>query len=146
MKTTTIMTSLIFGAATLSQIPQAHADIIRCVFTEPFLAVQYSTTTRILSSKGPDGEKSQSNVSFQIKAAGRFDLYSSSNRTLATLQLNYRGADGMSDKIYPYSVRLSAPTLYPQVLIGGCQSNFLAARNPGQPDAPLISEAFKTLE
>lgn len=136
----TILISLLLISTSLT----AKADIFRCTFTEPFFALQYSTTTRVLSVTGPDLNKSQSNVSFQIKGPRRFDLYSSTHQTLAILQLNNRGSDGMSDKIYPYSMRLSASGLVPGVQIGGCESNFLRAIMPGYPaEAALDPETVQ---
>ncbi len=111
-------------AAFLSTPFASQADIIRCTFTEPFVSLTYSMTqSRLTLENHSTGRTSVTrNVSFQILGAGRFELWNSSRRVLAQLNLNFRGSDGMSDRVYPYSVRRSGGQR------GGCTSNYLHAR------------------
>lgn len=98
------------------------ADIIKCTFTEPFYTTTYSMAQQSLTVQGISGGTTITrNVSFQIMAAGRFEIRSLSGTVLQRLTLNNRGSDGMSDRVYPYSVRWRG-------LQGGCTSNFLHAR------------------
>lgn len=108
----------------------AQADIIKCTFTEPFISTEYSTTQSILvienSSLGLT--TTLKNVSFQIKAAGVFELVSKEGKVLQRLSLNNKGSDGMSDNIYPYEARDYHWTEGPQALYGGCSSNYLKTK------------------
>lgn len=101
-----------------------HADIITCNFTEPFITTTYSMAQQKLVVK--DNVMNQStelqNVSFQIKGAGRFELMDANRNVIQTIDLNNKGSDGMSDRVYPYDVQWHAKNLF-----GGCESNFLRA-------------------
>jgi len=100
------------------------ADIIKCTFTEPFLATTYSMAQQSLTvDRAEGGRQIYRNVSFQIMGSGRFELWSQNRRVLQRLNLNNRGTDGMSDRVYPYSVRYTTADYGP--LNGGCTSNFL---------------------
>lgn len=114
----------------LSQI--SHADIIKCTFTEPFWSLEYSTTTNDLKVtkagegvNGADLVEVTKAVSFQIKEAGKFELWDKSKKVILTLDLNWKGSNGKSDDIYPYDARLVEGNLY-----GGCTSNFLKSFLP----------------
>lgn len=111
----------------------AHADIIKCDFTEPFLDVQYSTTTNELTvsafmggGKDKDVVTVTKNVSFQIKSAGQFELLSKDKKVIMTLELNNKGSNGMSDTIYPFDATIM-DTGEQKSLQGGCESNYLRA-------------------
>jgi uncharacterized membrane protein len=109
----------------------AQADVIKCFFTEPFFTIEYSTTSLRLKISGleiPTAEETQ--VSFQIKAAGLFELHSQEHEVLMTLTLSGKGSDGMSDKVFPYEATLNAKRLIPGTHRGGCQSNFLKVSKP----------------
>ncbi len=106
----------------------AHADIIKCSFTEPFYDTEYSMAQQKLTVSDFEGTtKSIRNVSFQIKGPGQFELWDSSGNVLQKLNLTNEGSNGMSDFVYPYEVE-SSDLVYGSGAnngIGGCTSNFL---------------------
>src|SRR5438445_11934057 len=83
-----------------------QADTIKCMFTEPVVISEYSTTELTLTYKGVD-QKAQvlTNVSIRSKTADVLELVSANGRVLQTLTLNYKGSDGMSDTVYPLEVQ-----------------------------------------
>ncbi len=105
---------------TLLSSSLAHADIIKCYFTEPFYTTVYSMTqSKLTTTESLTGKiVYRKNVSFQIKGPGTFELLSLNGQVLQTLTLDYQGSDGMSDKVYPYTVNA------PGIGIGGCTSNY----------------------
>lgn len=106
----------------------ARADIINCVFTEPFVNSSYSMSQSTLTYDRFDTGKSViKNVSFQIKSAGVFELVDKSGKVLQTLTLNGQGSDGMSDRTYPYDVKDSSMDKNANNGYGGCTSNQLKA-------------------
>lgn len=110
---------------------QAQADVIQCLFTEPFFTIEYSTTSLRLKISGPEiPKREETQVSFQIKEAGLFELHSQKHEVLMTLTLSGKGSDGMSDRVFPYEATLNAKRLLPGTHSGGCQSNFLKASRP----------------
>ena len=103
----------------------AQADIIKCSFTEPFINVEYSMTQSALRTVDMEGKKTiTKSVSFQILGAGSFELRNKNGNTIMRLELNNKGSDGMSDRIYPYESQWLTKGLW-----GGCTSNFLHASN-----------------
>lgn len=104
----------------------ASADIIKCVFTEPFVNTTYSMAQQTLTIKMMD-EKSQvlRNVSFQIRAPGKFEIVDKAGKVIQQLTLNFAGSDGMSDNIYPYSVVHLPMKSGANNGVGGCSSNYL---------------------
>lgn len=103
----------------------AHADIIECVFTEPFVKTVYSMTQSTLTITDIDNKEVIKSVSFQIKSPSVFELVSKDGQVLQTLTLNQKGSDGMSDTLYPYDVKDTRFSDSPQY--GGCTSNYLKA-------------------
>ncbi len=105
----------------------ASADIIKCVFTEPFGSSTYSMTQSVLKYDMAETENSKSfkNVSFQIKGAGEFELVSKEGKVLQKISLTKNGSDGMSDRVYPYEVKDSSMVMNANSGIGGCSSNHL---------------------
>ena len=104
----------------------AHAEVIKCVFTEPFIDTTYDTAKSTLTTNGEGTVNVRKNISFQIVSAGVFQLVDKDGKVIQTLSLNNNGSDGMSDAIYPYEVkdaRLgdSAANLG----LGGCSSTLL---------------------
>jgi len=115
-----ILNSMILMAST------GHADVIKCVFTEPFINTTYSMTQSTLTYQDSENKiKILKNVSFQIKSAGVFELTSKDGKVLQTLTLNNEGSDGMSDAVYPYEVQDSSQLSSANRGIGGCTSNQL---------------------
>lgn len=115
------------AAGWLLNCAPATADIIKCSFTEPFVTTTYSTTTNTLEINYDVEKRSEtlSNVSFQIKAAGEFELWDAQHRPIQLLKLTGAGTDGMSDKKFPYEVEW----LLDEKKFGGCTSNHLPSSN-----------------
>ena len=103
----------------------AQADIITCRFTEPFITTTYSTTQSTLTVRYETEAREDvlRNVSFQILAAGSFELWEADRRPLHRLKLSHQGSDGMSDRKYPYAVEWMR-----EGRRGGCTSLHLAAK------------------
>ncbi len=122
---------LLLSIAIVMSAVSAQADIIKCVFTEPFVSFEYSMTQSALEVT--DATKllptTQKNVSFQIMGPGHFELWDKNKNVIAVLVLNYSGSDGMSDNVFPYEVEYTTEE-YGR-LVGGCTSNF----------QPLVVEA-----
>ncbi len=116
------MKKVFLSAGILFAMNTAHADIIKCVFTEPFWSTTYSTTQSTLTYTDHMENTTQviRNVSLQIKGAGIFELVSKDGQVLQKLNLNNNGSDGMSDNVYPYEVRDLSHNI-----VGGCSSNHL---------------------
>ena len=102
----------------------AGADIIKCTFTEPFYTTTYSMAQQSLTvvNNLTNARSVERNVSFQIIDSGVFEIRSLGGAVRQRLTLDWNGSDGMSDRVFPYSVRWRG-------LNGGCTSNFLHVRN-----------------
>lgn len=111
----------------------ANADIIKCSFTEPFLNVTYSMTqSKLTVVEEVMGKKTVTkNVSFQIKAAGTFELFDKNNNVIMTLSLDNKGSDGMSQTVFPYTATFTDKANWANGGVGGCTSNYLAS-TPGE--------------
>lgn len=106
----------------------ASADVIKCVFTEPFVNTTYSMTQSTLTIEAAgEGKSVIQNVSFQIKGAGQFELVAKNGKVLQKLSLDNKGSDGMSDKNYPFTVQDLSQSKMANNGIGGCTSNSLKA-------------------
>ena len=115
------------AALTLITASISNADIIKCIFTEPFVNSTYSTTQSTLTYKDYENKtKVIKGVSFQIKAAGAFELVKN-GKVLQSLTLSQKGSDGMSDKVYPYEVMDTDLDMMANGGHGGCSSNYLKA-------------------
>ncbi len=123
----------ILGFAAITLIATAsQADIIKCVFTEPFIDSTYSMAQQTLTYSAFTGDDKPEltvvkNVSFQIKAAGEFELVAKDGSVLQKISLNNKGSDGMSDRNYPYEVQDKGMAGMANSGWGGCSSNFLKA-------------------
>lgn len=120
------MKALVLTAALL--IPGlAKADIIKCVFTEPFMNTTYSMTQSTLTVYEM-GVKTHTlkNISFQIKGPGQFELWNANKQIVQTIVLDNKGSDGMSQRNYPYSGDFDTKSDH-GIISGGCTSNFLHA-------------------
>lgn len=114
--------SLLAGLASVS----AHAETFRCVFTEPFVTVSYSTTTRalVLHNDGDQSSNTIKGVEFAIVAKDAFVL-KKGGAILAHINHNNEGSDGMSDRLFPFEM---ITTLIPGPAggaYGGCESSLL---------------------
>ncbi len=116
------MTKLIVATFLFAAI--GNADIIKCSFTEPFISSTYSMTQSSLVYTDAEGTVTKiKNVSFQIKAAGLFELVDKTGVVLQILNLKYQGSDGMSDRLFPFDVKDSSELTHKGQ--GGCESNRL---------------------
>lgn len=124
------MKNITLSLLALTFTVSAQADIIKCYFTEPFIATSYSMTQSTLTETDlvTKAKSVTKNVSFQIKGAGLFELVSKEGKVLQTLNLNNNGSDGMSDLTYPYDATYNAFKIGDFELIGGCTSNYLHAK------------------
>lgn len=120
-------------ASTLLLASISQADVIKCVFTEPFIDTTYSMVQQTLTVRTAGDEKAPvviKNVSFQIKGPALFQLIAKDGSILQTLTLNNKGSNGMSDTIYPYDVKYGNTKQH--ALYGGCTSNYLKSKEPAQ--------------
>lgn len=116
----------------------AHADIINCVFTEPFVNSSYSMAQSSLTYKNFEtGTTVIKNVSFQIKSAGVFELVAKNGKVLQRIALNNQGSDGMSNRSYPYDVKDSSMDKNANSGYGGCSSNSLKASEDSDIPSPI---------
>lgn len=125
------MKILTFAAVTLVAAA-SQADIIKCVFTEPFVATTYSMAQQSLTYSAFTGEDKPeetvvNNVSFQIKGSGEFELVAKDGKVLQKISLNNKGSDGMSDRNYPYEVEDKGMAGMANSGWGGCTSNYMKA-------------------
>ena len=126
------MKSLIFTSAITLISATSQADIIKCMFTEPFFDTTYSMAQQTLTYSAFTGDDKPEitkikNVSFQIKGAGDFELVAKDGTVLQKISLNNKGSDGMSDRTYPYEVQDKGMDGMANSGWGGCTSNFLKA-------------------
>lgn len=115
----------------------ANADVVKCIFTEPFFSLIINTDTKVVSLEEPDYDSDNgelkttviaknirisklklSNVSALIDYP-QYTIKDNKNKEILTLSLNYQGTDGMSDLLYPYSTTYKS-------YYGGCYSDKLA--------------------
>lgn len=96
----------IISVALLMVSSVSQADVIKCLFTEPFIVSVYDMSNSTLTySAVASNVTVMNNVMFTIKSAGVFELVSSDGKVLQTLNLNFKGSDGMSDKVFPFDVK-----------------------------------------
>ncbi len=102
----------------------SQADVIKCLFTEPFVASVYDMSNSTLTYSALAANTTViNNVNFKIKSAGVFELVSIEGNVLQTLKLNFKGSDGMSDKVFPFDVKDSQAVTNRGY--GGCTSDSL---------------------
>ena len=123
----------IFAFAFILSIGAAQAESFECSFTEPFISIKYNTATQKLTVKNEmEGTPADitTGVTYTIASSKKFLLKSSKGQLLATLVLNNKGSDGMSDFVYPYEI--TSPLGGPGANggVGGCSSSALKAKNP----------------
>ena len=114
------------GLVVLAINVTAHADVIKCTFTEPFVTTVYNIDKQTLTEIDvEDKQKVTENVSFEIKSAGSFELVNEAGKVLQKIELNGRGSDGMSDTTYPFEVTDTSMDGLANNGVGGCTSNHL---------------------
>lgn len=126
-KVTLTLTALLMSSAL------AQADVITCVFTEPFAHSSYDLASGTLTYfGGRAGEQARRDivgVEFMIKGAGSFELIEvASGKVIQKLELNNAGSDGMSDRVFPYSAEDTSGLVDGA---GGCESVSLPAQGEG---------------
>lgn len=121
-------------ALSLSAAP-ASADVVSCVFTEPFFNLEIDTVKKTLKKTEPDwNSKSPRSIttvlsrnvkinrlpSKKISVVAEVPRYQviADGKPVLVLWLSYQGSDGMSDFAYPYEVSYDDH-------IGGCESDKL---------------------
>ncbi len=115
----------IVGILVLAFNISAQADVITCVFTEPFVNTTYDLAKQTLTVEQYEGKLVVKDVSFEIKSAGKFHIVSQDGVVLQKLDLNGKGSDGMSDTVFPYEVTDTSMDKFANNGIGGCYSNHL---------------------
>lgn len=120
-----LLGALIFASA-------GHAEIIKCVFTEPFVTTVYNMHQSTLTYKGFDSRPTiNKGVSFVIRSAGVFELVKD-GQVYQTLTLNNKGSDGMSNTVYPYEVKDAGLDKMANNGFGGCSSSQLPTKEEEQ--------------
>lgn len=117
------MKSLLLVPMTLLA-PLAQADIIVCNQTEPFITETFNTdkgTAHVDQAGQP--LLVEAGLQFVIKAKGKFEIRNADGTLRRTLLLNYKGSDGMSDRVYPYD---AGPGVNGPI---GCESTELKAKD-----------------
>ena len=97
----------------------ATAAVIKCSFTEPFMATAYDTSLNRMTVTY-DVEKRQTihdRVSMRQISPGTFEFRNASGQLLQRVKRSCRGSDGMSYRKYPYEAELIIEKLH-----GGCTS------------------------
>ena len=106
----------------------AHADLIQCDFTEPFITMKFDTTTGNMEIQNFDEVINYTNVDLTITGPTTMKLvwdngHARINRIEMTI--DYKGSNGMSDHLYPYSAKYYANQDTVMPLWGGCHSKEL---------------------
>jgi uncharacterized membrane protein len=122
-------TAAFVSLATLLALAAPHpaaAEIFTCSFTEPWITLTYSTATRnVIRESVPSEGKMVAARHISLRRTGERTLswLNARGAPIARLELTGHGSDGMSETLYPYSIRTT--------LIrgdGGCTTSALKAR------------------
>ena len=123
----------------------ASADVINCSFTEPFYNIEINTEAKTLSKIEPDFESEEGGIittvlskNIEIKKLEstivssaveipRYQVIVDGVEGMI-LDLDYKGSDGMSDFVYPYSTKHGEN-------FGGCQSDKVKRLNSNYEDS-----------
>lgn len=120
-------------AALLLTATGAQADVIECVFTEPFVNSTYDMASSTLTYTDVEGKTQVTEyVNMIIKGPGVFELREEHGALLQTLNLTFKGSNGMSDHVYPFEVKDEGMGGMANGGYGGCESEELKATE-GQP-------------
>lgn len=125
---------MLIALALLVASSVSRADVITCMFTEPFVDSTYDMETMTLTyHNAVDGqEEVKEYVSFVITGPGTFELRGEHGELWQTLSLTFKGSNGMSDQVYPYEVKDESMLTNANNGVGGCSSERLPIRE-GQP-------------
>lgn len=101
-----------------------HADVIRCSQTEPFITETFDTdkgTAHV--DRAGEAPLTEAGLRLVIMAKGKFEIRNADGSVRRALVLNFKGSDGMSDRVYPYDAGagINGPI--------GCESSELKARD-----------------
>ena len=120
------------GLATILALAAPHpaaAEIFTCSFTEPWITLTFSTSTgNVVRESVPSDGKTVAarHVSLRRTRERTLLWLNARGAPIARLELTGHGSDGMSETIYPYSIRT---TLTPgNSGDGGCATAALKAR------------------
>ena len=100
----------------------AKAEIITCIFTEPYASTTYDTRlkTFAVTYDVENRRERLRNVFLRRTGSGVFQLRDSKRKLIQRLRLCNCGQDGQSDKRYAYDVRWFTEE---RELSGGCSSS-----------------------
>ena len=102
----------------------ARADVIECIFTEPYLAVVHDTVLATVEMRGLAIEtQTFTGVGLTLTGVNAFSLSWDDQRL--DLQVDYQGSDQMSDQVFPISARLGRADEETGTRHGGCWSTRL---------------------
>jgi uncharacterized membrane protein len=98
----------------------ARAEVIKCVYTEPFVNTVFDPRRKTVTSTRMGEEKP---LSFRVSVRaikGSLELTNRRHAFRQTMVKDGKGSDGMSDLAFPYSATLTQKGL-PHRLHGGCR-------------------------
>ncbi len=98
----------------------AQADVVKCVYTEPFVDTAFDPVSKRITVTRV-GERGAQTFRVSVRKIG--DNLELANRQRAfrqTMVKDGMGSDGMSDTVFPYSATLTQKGL-PYRLHGGCR-------------------------
>ena len=102
----------------------AHADVITCHFTEPYITIRHDTALATIEFSGlAISEQNHSGVGLLLLEDNQLQL-SWGEAAKLILRNDGQGSDLMSDYVYPISARYFATRDGPP-LVGGCVSTQL---------------------
>jgi hypothetical protein len=121
------MKSLVLAFAFLSSVAQAESvrQTFTCTFTEPFITTVYETLDMSLTIYEPfttNNAPPQRIENVRIKDLGgnKIALVTKTGQALQYLERNFKGSDGMSDKVYPFEVIWMTDRVRNGKFYGGC--------------------------
>ena len=105
----------LLASLTLLFAVTAHADYVKCTFTEPFYSLEIDTEGKTLTltdydlgttvlSTNVEIKKLKSKVLSNVLEVPSYQVLADGKEVLV-LVLDYQGSDGMSDYAYPYSTK-----------------------------------------
>ena len=111
-----LMSTLFFSQLVYSQ--SITTSNLKCIFTEPFLSVDYSPQNgslkvSILSGYEKIPHALHQNTMLSVGTPGEFLVKSFDGETLLSLTHDGRGSDGMSEIVYPVSAVIKGQAFSP---------------------------------
>lgn len=99
-----MLRSIFLAVSSVFVVSAAHADVIVCHQTEPFITETFNTdkgTAKVEDANLPS-PSFEKGLKFVIRGPGQFQILTASGGVRRTLDLNFKGSDGMSDREYPF--------------------------------------------